>query len=201
MDVDDFPILGEPLPVEFANTLYCDDSGGVVDFLATGDLAARWAELVVPEGEPPALAGLDDVALRAIIELRNAVRFLLMAGIEGAVPAKAHVEVVNDAAKLVPTYEALSWSSVDGPRSRTVRQGDWPAKFISTVGDETIQLLGGPECASLRVCGAVDCSMLFLKQHHRRRWCHDSCGHRTRQAAYYRRKHSTQAQGPHAPRA
>jgi hypothetical protein len=31
--------------------------------------------------------------------------------------------------------------------------------------------------------------MLFVCTHARRRFCHASCGHRDRQARYYRRRH------------
>jgi predicted RNA-binding Zn ribbon-like protein len=37
--------------------------------------------------------------------------------------------------------------------------------------------------------------MLFVKAHHRRQWCHESCGHRARQATYYRRTRRTRLAG------
>jgi predicted RNA-binding Zn ribbon-like protein len=37
--------------------------------------------------------------------------------------------------------------------------------------------------------------MLYLQRHRNRRWCHHSCGHRARQAAYYRRMRSAHDPG------
>jgi predicted RNA-binding Zn ribbon-like protein len=59
---------------------------------------------------------------------------------------------------------------------------------LGALAHDLMDVLANP--ARLLVCANDDCSMLFVQHHHRRRWCHDGCGHRHRQAAYYRRLRS-----------
>lgn len=84
----EFPILGtEPLPVELANTLHSED-GEVTDVLATADLVTAW--FAAADGSP--LPGSAAVPVR---ELRDCVRAVLDAAVDGLVPDAVAVETVN----------------------------------------------------------------------------------------------------------
>jgi predicted RNA-binding Zn ribbon-like protein len=60
-------------------------------------------------------------------------------------------------------------------------------RVLADLAESAIAILAGSGAGPIAVCANDDCSMLFVRQHHRRRWCHNSCGHRHRQAAYARR--------------
>ena len=178
---DDLPLLGEPAPVELANSLY-GEGDERVDFLATPALARLWldhADLAVPF--PARLSRTDTDRLRA---LRDAVRRLVDQAVDGVALAPEAVEVVNRAARLAPRAAQLA----PGPAAGWVSAARGVDAALGALAHETVALLGGPDGARLRRCAAPDCGMAFVQQHRRRRWCHDSCGHRMRQAAYDRRR-------------
>jgi predicted RNA-binding Zn ribbon-like protein len=54
-----------------------------------------------------------------------------------------------------------------------------------------IELLTGADRQGLRRCEGPGCSLLFVQQHGRRRFCHESCSHRDRQQRYARRVATT----------
>lgn len=165
----EFPILGtEPLAVELANTLY-----GREDFLRTREQVDQWFAQV---GQP----AVDAVRART---LRDAVHRLFAAAVEGAAPDPEDVAVVN--AFATPTRPELRWSA-DGPAVRHVDTATGGAAVLGRIASRAIDLLAGP--AVLRRCTAPGCSLFFVRDHPRRRWCNPGCGHRDRQARYYRRK-------------
>ncbi|WNV86910.1 ABATE domain-containing protein [Umezawaea sp. Da 62-37] len=164
----EFPILGtEPLPVELANTVH-----GADDFLGTAEWAGEWFALM---GQAPVDAG------RAR-KLRDSVRRLFTAVVEGIAPDRADIAVVNGFA--TPTRLELDWSA-GGPASRWRDTTLGGTAVLGRIATRAIELLAGPE--ALRRCTAPGCSMFYVRDHPRRRWCNPSCGHRDRQARYYRR--------------
>ena len=166
----EFPILGtEPLAVELANTLY----GEGEDFLRTRELVGEWFALV-------GLPAVDALRARA---LRNGVHRLFTAAVDGTTPDRADVEVVNGFT--TPTRLELRWSA-DGPVARHRDPTTGGTAVLGWIAACAIELLAGPD--ALRRCTAPGCSMFFVRDHPRRRWCNPSCGHRDRQARYYRRR-------------
>jgi predicted RNA-binding Zn ribbon-like protein len=57
--------------------------------------------------------------------------------------------------------------------------------LVARLAAGAITFLAGTELELVRRCGHPDCQMFFVQQHHRRRFCHESCAHRARQARYY----------------
>ncbi|MGW5053844.1 ABATE domain-containing protein [Actinokineospora sp. NPDC004072] len=160
----ELPILGtEPVPVEFANTLHDGDH------LGTPELANRWfAAMALPPAEPaPARA------------LRDAVRTLLTSAPSAPLDAAA-VAVVNACA--APGVLRLG---VDRS-ARWVGTASGSAAVLGGIAAGAIELLAGR--ARVLPCPAPGCGLLFLQRHARRRFCHPACGHRDRQARYYRRR-------------
>jgi predicted RNA-binding Zn ribbon-like protein len=167
----EFPILGtEPLAVELANTLY-----GGEDFLRTREWVDAWFAQV---GQP----AVDTVRARA---LRDGVHRLFTAAVNGTTPDRADVRIVNGFT--TPTRLELDWSGA-GPVARHRDSATGGALVLGRMAACAIELLAGPDV--LRRCTAPGCSMFFVRDHPRRRWCDPSCGHRDRQARYYRRRRS-----------
>jgi predicted RNA-binding Zn ribbon-like protein len=184
---DDLPLLGEPAPVELANSLY-GEGDERIDFLGTPELTRLWLDHVAfGVAFPLRLSHADAGRLRG---LRDAIRRLVDGTVDGLPPAPEAVEVVNGAARLAPRSPQL----VAGPGPGSDDGVAWvsPARGVDAalgaLAHDAVALLGGPDGARLRRCAAPDCGMAFVQQHGRRRWCHDSCGHRMRQAAYHRRR-------------
>lgn len=175
--VDDveLPILGtEPLVVEFANTLHGDE-----DFLGTADLAGLW---FAAAGTRPAR---DTAAARA---LRDGVHALFTAAVTATAPPDVAIAQVNAAAAQAPTYQHLV-RQPDGvlvADSRGTATDD--AALLGGLATACIELLTDGQARLLRRCETPDCCLFFVQHHPRRRYCHESCAHRDRQARYYRRR-------------
>jgi predicted RNA-binding Zn ribbon-like protein len=181
---EDLPLIGEPLAVELANTLY-GDGRDRIDFLATPRLITRWFTHAEAAPRLPARLARHDVEL--LRDLRDATHTLIGRTVDRLPPPPAAVEALNRHAARAPRTLRLDLAG-GGLRigsSSTVRGID---AVLGLLAHEAITLLGGPDAARLRRCDHPDCTMAFVQQHRRRRWCHPSCGHRTRQASYYRRK-------------
>jgi predicted RNA-binding Zn ribbon-like protein len=175
--VDDveLPILGtEPLVVEFANTLYGDE-----DFLGTAELATLWFTTVCAQ---PAR---DMVAART---LRDCIHALFTATVTAAAPPATAIERVNAAAAQAPTSPKLVRQPTGTlvADSRSAATGD--AALLGGLATACIELLTDNRAQLLRNCESPDCCLLFVQHHPRRRFCHESCAHRDRQARYYRRR-------------
>jgi len=185
---DDLPLLGEPLAVELANSLYV--GGETVDFLATPARVLLWLRTATVKRNVhvPARFSLEDVA--RLQELRGAVRVLLDGIAAATAPASDAVRTVNRFASAAPSYARLEPIAGGGYAAVTTESAGTVDGLLGRLAHETIVLVGSSNGALVRRCEAAGCPMFFIKHHHRRRWCHESCGHRTRQAAYERRKFS-----------
>ena len=173
MDADELPILGtEPLVVEFANTLHGDE-----DFLDTAERAALWFSTA---GARPAR---DVAAARA---LRDSVHALFTASVTAATPPATAITHVNTAAARAPTAPQLVRQPTGALAvgSRGTATGD--TALFGDLATACIALLTDDRARLLRRCEAPDCCLFFVQHHPRRRYCHESCAHRDRQARYYR---------------
>ncbi|MQY08765.1 CGNR zinc finger domain-containing protein [Actinomadura macrotermitis] len=177
----EFPILGtEPLSVEFANTLY--GLGDPVDYLRVPE----WIDLWFAETGHRAngAMGEDGERIRA---LRDAVHAVLSAAVEARPAESGAVQCLNEFAAAAPTVLRLDWAA-GAPVSRWMDTVRGPDAVLGRIATCCIELLTGPRAERLRRCPGPGCSMFFVKNHPRRRWCDPSCGHRDRQARYYRRR-------------
>jgi predicted RNA-binding Zn ribbon-like protein len=168
----EYPILGtEPLPVEFANTLYGD-----LDCLGTPELASGWFTEM-------SLGPCDPARARS---LRDAVFTLFSAWAAGEELDPGAAEVVNAFAATSPTTLRLTGSGRTWSATWTPVGPEVPLGRIATCA---VELLA--DARELRRCAAPDCGLLFAPHHARRRFCHPSCSGRTRQSRYYRRNLET----------
>ena len=129
-----------------------------------------------------------DAELAALRTLRDAVRRLLMARIEGGAPEREAVETVNAASAAAPTAPVLRWEPPDAPQAGRDPLGAGGATLArALVATDAIALVTGPEQAGLHACGAPGCIRLLLRDHPRRQWCSTRCGDRVRASRYYHR--------------
>ncbi|WP_246380218.1 CGNR zinc finger domain-containing protein [Nonomuraea soli] len=180
MDVE-FPILGsEPLPVEFANTLY--GIGEQTDYLQSAAWIDEWFTQVMGAARHPEMGRHAD----EVRTLRDTVHALLSAATQDRTPEPDLVQRLNAYAAAAPTYLSLTWPP-GGPAAQLQDTAAGPAAVLGRIAACCIELLTGPGSGDLRRCQGPGCSMFFVKAQPRRRWCHPSCGHRDRQSRYYRR--------------
>lgn len=184
---DDLPLLDEPLPVELANTWYASGDT-VVDFLGTPALVSLWFETASVASDLVLPAPVTEADAAAIRGLRDAVRALVAALAAGAPPPADAIDAVNRCAARSPSGPRLVCSPDGELRTERVHAGTARDVLLGRVAARTIDFVVGGAVSRLERCAGPGCGMLYVREHHRRRWCHESCGHRARQARYYRRK-------------
>ena len=161
-----------------------NDHGAPIDDLATTADVGTW---LARHGLAPD-ARVDNAALVAIRDLRDAVRELLEARIDGRAPEPAAVETVNAAATAAPTVRRLTWTSPGNPRQESHRPGVVGVPLARAIlASDAIDLVTGPAHSDLLACAAPGCVRLLLRDHPRRRWCSTRCGDRVRANRYYHR--------------
>jgi predicted RNA-binding Zn ribbon-like protein len=177
----------EPFAVELANTLYArkDDP---IDFLASSEQIVAWLGRVPITESVSVPTHLGNSQIQMVRSLRDAVRDVLVATAEGAVPPVRAVDDLNRAASLVKCQVGLRWPVDGGPVAETTPLGHGFAAGLVVMAIECISFLASPSLALVRRCDGPDCPMLFVQRHHKRRFCHERCAHRARQARYYRNR-------------
>jgi predicted RNA-binding Zn ribbon-like protein len=101
------------------------------------------------------------------------------------------VATINTYAAAAPAAPVATLHPYRPPTLNHIHVGTAIGITLAQIASAAIELITGPDRALLRICAGHDCSLLFLKHHSRRRWCHDGCGHRDRQARYYQRTTTT----------
>ena len=183
-----FPMGGEPLvALDLADTVMTVGEP-VTDLIGTAAAGAAWWKVQarrLPPGPVP-----DPAAVR---RLRAAVRDLLDAHLQGRAPDPTSLEDVNATAASVPTSPRLV-PGKEGVGPRAERR--WHTEHggnaaLAMIAGETVTLLATPQRLDLlRRCANPDCSMLFLAENKRRKWCTANvCGNRIRVARHYDRTH------------
>jgi predicted RNA-binding Zn ribbon-like protein len=193
----EFPILGEPFAVEFVNSLY-RDGDSVIDFLGTSDLVAAWFAAVGGNFVVPAqLTARTASSLRAV---RDATRQLFDDVIDGADQASQQaIATLNRSAGLAALRLRFDWPSGGAPRVNLHHHGDAAAVLVACVSSECSSFVAGPDRERLRRCDRPGCYMIFVQQHHRRRYCNDLCASSDRQSRYYRRTIENRPTKGHVP--
>ena len=182
-----YPALGEPLAIEFANTLFTD-GGRPLDALTTQAALTRWlaanAERI--DAPLPRRPGAGD--LERARELRAIIRGLLAKAVDGDPPPAATLRRLNQLAALAPVTVRLHWTDDEPPKARLLPSaaGRLDA-LLALLAQSAIDVLGGSGAGRLRRCEAPGCINYYLKDHPRRAWCSPKCGNRVRVARHYQR--------------
>ncbi|MGB8861276.1 MAG: ABATE domain-containing protein [Ilumatobacteraceae bacterium] len=188
-----FPVGGEPLAIDLADTLITS-SQPPADLLAgEGRLAAFW-ELQHPRLPP----GSSVPSLAATLALRDAVRSTLDAIVQDTPIDPLAIERIN-----VASAGAVSWPLLTtSPRMELGtddgwRAGEGAALSLAAVARSLIEVVTGPAVGRLRRCANPSCSMLFIADDARRKWCTTNiCGNRARVARHYQRSREAAAATP-----
>jgi predicted RNA-binding Zn ribbon-like protein len=160
--------LGEPLTVELVNSLYVDGDDRYDVLIEHPEAWLQALDLVVPD---------DLCALR---RLRDAIRSLVHAQVDGTPAPERSLWLINDSARTPPAQQL---QRVDGRWAVVTEAPHDDASLRGFLAAEAIELLA-TRGEGLRRCAAPDCGLVFFQQHRRRRFCQHTCSGRTRQAAY-----------------
>jgi predicted RNA-binding Zn ribbon-like protein len=184
LGADRFPLLGEPFPVEFANTLY-NSRESVTDFLATRELFESWfahAQAASVYRIPPRLANEHFIQVR---ELRDAIAAICAHLSGGSSNVSEATATLNHYARLLPGYPELQWTNPKSPSLSLRFEGGVNEIFLARLASDAITFFSSPEGLRIRRCATPICTLFFVRQHHRRRFCSEPCSQRTRQSRYY----------------
>ena len=166
--------MGEPFAVEFANSLYRLGDGSSIDFLESGELAEAWFGSAPPVGGEKVAPDLATTQTAELRQLRGVVIDLLDSVVANRAVAESEVSALNAYAARASCRMELSWSNSHG--SAALVYGGSPAdKLLAQIATEAISFLASEQPASLRRCERPGCFMLFVQQHHKRRFCSESC--------------------------
>lgn len=183
--LENLPILGEPFVVEFANSLYRLGDGSSIDFLGSAELVEAWFGSVLSVSGETMDSGSAAIYTSELRELRGVVIDLLEAVVAKRAIVGSEISALNAYAARASARLELSWNG-DQRSAALVYSGSTTDILLAQIAGDAISFLATEQPASLRRCERPDCFMLFVQQHRKRRFCSESCSHRTRQARYYR---------------
>ena len=180
-DRHEFPVIGEPLPLELLNTAHSWE-GEVEESLTNPTALRAWCGAAV--GAIDLTVTAADLA--AVLRLRGAVARVVAAARVGHDVDVEALEVVNEDLVLAPPARRLDRQggrvvTVAGPAPTSV------AQVRGAVAVATVELVSGAIADRLRECANPPCGMLFLAGHGRRRYCTTWCSNHDRQRRFRER--------------
>lgn len=121
--------------------------------------------------------------------LRESLRAVFAAHVEGDVPDPRALDGVNRALTTVPSAPLLRHD----PRHGLHRAPEHPVTQLvehamAQIAEDAATLLTGESAGLIAHCAAQPCSRFMLRTHARRHWCCTRCGDRVRAARAYARK-------------
>ncbi|WP_033313934.1 CGNR zinc finger domain-containing protein [Streptomyces iakyrus] len=168
-----------------ANTAIAMPGGRTFDLLGTPAQTNHW---LAQRGLAPVDAGMREMCAAQLRSLREQVRSLFAARVDGVPALPAAVTAVNDAMTRVPTAPLLRWDDRTGPYRTTPHPTTAIVDLaLATLAADAADLLTSPAAERLTACGSPPCSR-FLLRHGRRQWCSTRCGDRARAARAYARR-------------
>ena len=172
--------LGEPLAVDFANTVR-RSGWNYRELLNTGRDVASWSRH--ERDRVPALtAELAETRLDEIRAVRDDGFGLLLAAAGGGAPPADAVRRINARARERPVVAQLP----DGrrPSAKIVLGDPDPVdELLARVAAAAIELSTAPS-SGLALCDAPSCGQFFLRERPNQRWCGPACGTRARVARH-----------------
>jgi len=185
---DEVPLLGEPLAIELANTVYAV-RGEVRDGLATVADVQRWVDLHSGDLTATVAGGRSRLSApdaQRIRELRDTVGAVLDAAVAGRAPTAGQRRVLNRLSAAGPRWEALS--DTQPPAVALLSPSSPVEALLADIARSTMTLVTEPRRGAIRACPAPGCVLHFVKDHPRRQWCSAGCGNRARVARHYARR-------------
>lgn len=188
------PLNGEPLPLEFVNTVF-PVRGTLRDGFRTPEHVAWWLSACrhrfatrVPDS---ALDAIDAADARCFVLLRDAARRLVDAYVHHRDPEPWDVAQVNRVSSLGGSWPQLCWSMGERPLVVEVSATPPIVAVQIEITRALIDLLAGTSGMEPQACLAPGCVFFFDRSRSRREWCSTGCGNRARAARHYARHHRT----------
>lgn len=177
--------LGEPLAVDFANTVL-RRGGAYEDLLGAADDVVAWArhERALDRGRlpRPVAAGAVRSRLEEIRAVRDDVFAVLGAAAASERPPAATVQRINERIRANPVVRVIDPAS-GAPAAELSGAADPVTELLARVVDAAVQLVGDP-AAELALCDAPSCGQFFIPSRGNQRWCGPACGNRARVARH-----------------
>jgi predicted RNA-binding Zn ribbon-like protein len=172
--------LGEPLAVDFANTVR--RSGWEYrDLLDTGRDLVAWSQREA--GRVPVLtARMAQAHLSEIRAVRDDVFALLLAAVRGTGAPGDAVRRINARARERPVVAQLVEPAAP-PATLVLGDPDPVDELLARVAAGAIDLIGTSD-SGLALCDAPSCGQFFLRARTNQRWCGPACGTRARVARH-----------------
>jgi predicted RNA-binding Zn ribbon-like protein len=175
-------VAGEPLAVDLADTvkMAVEPPRDLIGDTERNETFWRLERPQLPDG-----AGVPD--LQSTQRLRDAIRCLFDAKVDGAPLDENALRVVNEVAAAATAQPQLAMAG-DRPVSQLRWTSDSPGGLsLAVAARSAIDVLAGPNAHRLRRCASPACSMFFVALNAKRQWCTpDGCGNRERVARHTR---------------
>jgi predicted RNA-binding Zn ribbon-like protein len=203
--VDHDHVAGLGACLDFINTLELDGTEGVPDdHIPTVDVAIGWFgdRSVAHEAALRQQSESDpDAWLDRIGRVRDALREIWDATVEGRSSATAAVEVVNDTLRHLapPELRATAAGIVVGHRHDAA---DPLGEALARLADALAEALADGDTSRFRICANDACRWVFedTSRGGRRRWCDmQSCGNRAKVRRFRSRQRADEARVEAAP--
>jgi predicted RNA-binding Zn ribbon-like protein len=180
------PGADQYLAIDFVNSVIALPGGQFIDLLGTPDATNRW--LTERDLAPPD-AGVREMCAAQLRSMREHIRSLFAASVDGIPALPGALSAVNDAMSRVPTAPLLYWDEKTGPyRAAPCPTNEILDHALAALAANAADLLAGPDADNLTACESTPC-IRYLLRHGRRHWCSTRCGDRARAArAYAKRK-------------
>nr|WP_107058888.1 ABATE domain-containing protein [Streptomyces sp. NRRL B-1347] len=184
-DLPPAPGADEHPALDFANSAIALPGGQFLDLLGSPAATNRW---LVARGLAPVDAGLQEMCAAQLRALREQIRALLAAHVDGHPAPASALAAVNEALTRAPAASLLHWDPTRGlyraashPTTQIVEHA------LAALAADAADLLTGPDADRLTACGSTPCNR-YLLRHGRRHWCSTRCGDRARAARAYARR-------------
>jgi predicted RNA-binding Zn ribbon-like protein len=180
------PGADQYLAIDFVNSVIALPGGQFIDLLGTPAATNEW---LTERGLAPVDAGVREMCAAQLRSMREHIRSLFAARVDGIPALPGALSAVNDAMSRVPTAPLLYWDEKTGPyRAAPCPTNEILDHALAALAANAADLLAGPDAESLTACESAPC-IRYLLRHGRRHWCSTRCGDRARAArAYARRK-------------
>lgn len=179
------PLLGEPPPIELANTSYAM-RGRPRDGLRTVEHLTAWLRDVRPrlalELTDDDLLSVTAADLADARELRDAIRAVAAATVT-CDPDPDATATLNHHVRRTPRWRELLLTPE--PTAPLRSAGRPVATALAAIAEEAVDLFAGPLRHNLRACEGPGCILHFVRDTTRREWCSTGCGNRARAARHY----------------
>ncbi|MDG9681366.1 ABATE domain-containing protein [Streptomyces sp. DH18] len=195
------PLNGEPLALEFANTVF-PMRGVLQDGFRTPEHVSWWLRscrhlFATPLREPD-LAAIDQTDAHCFVLLRDSARRLIDAHIQGHDPERWDIAQVNRVSALGRPWPSLLWEAGRRPAALHCSTAPPAVAAQTEIAQALIELLAGITEVRPTACPAPGCVFFFDAGRARRQWCSQGCGNRARAARHYAR-HQSGSTSSHSP--